>query len=237
VVERILGKAEVVSSILTGSTIRMVVFDLDGTVADTGPDLAAALNAALKSLGRTQLPLETVRTMIGHGTRALLNNGLAATGGVDDRLMEAAYPVLIRYYEDHISDFTRPYPGVEAAWDALAAQGIALALCTNKPGALAHKLIDALGWKERFAAVVAGDTLAVTKPDPAPLLLAIARAGGGPAVFVGDSIVDVQTARAAGVPSIVVSFGFADRPAHALGADRVIDRFAALGETIATLTP
>ncbi len=220
---------------MPGSYFKTVVFDLDGTIADTAPDLAVALNAALQSLGRAPLPLAKVRTMIGHGTRALLRNGLAATGGVDDQLMDSSYPVLLKCYEDHICDMTLPYPGVEAAWDNLVEQGIALALCTNKPAALTNRLIAALGWQQRFAAVVAGDTLAVSKPDPAPLHLAIERAGGGPAAFVGDSIVDIQTAKAAGVPSIAVSFGFADRPARELGADAVIDMYAELSDALPRL--
>ena len=154
---------------MTSPSFPLVVFDLDGTIADTAPDLAAALNAALVSLGRPAQSLEAVRGMIGHGTRALLRNGLAATGGGDEALVAQAYPVLLSYYEAHICDHSAPYPGVEQAWDALAAQGVRLALCTNKPAALTDKLLAALGWKHRFAAVVGGDTLAVSKPDPAPL--------------------------------------------------------------------
>src|SRR5664279_4305302 len=176
---------------------RTIVFDLDGTIADTAPDLAAALNYALAAAGRMQLPLKQVRTMIGHGTRALLRNGLAATGVVDDVLMAANYPVLMRFYEDHICDQTVAYPGVEAAFDALNKAGVNLAVCTNKPERMTRLLIDALGWRDRFVAIVAGDTLAVCKPDPATVLLAIEQAGGGPAAMVGDSIVDVEVAHAA----------------------------------------
>lgn len=214
---------------------KTVVFDLDGTIADTAPDLAKALNAALVSLGREPVDLSAVRSMIGHGTLALLRNGLEATGGVDQGLIDAGYPVLMRHYADHICDGTTAYPGVEAAWDDLADRGIALALCTNKPAALTDHLVEAMGWQGRFAAVVAGDTLAVSKPDPAPLHLAIERAGGGPAAFVGDSIVDIETAKAAGVPCIAVSFGFADRPARELGADAVIDAYSELVLTLAGL--
>lgn len=213
----------------------LVVFDLDGTIADTAPDLAAALNAALVSLGRPAQSLEAVRGMIGHGTRALLRNGLAATGGGDEALLNEAYPALLSYYEAHICDHSSPYPGVEQALGELAAQGVRLALCTNKPSALTHKFLAALGWQKRFDAIVGGDTLAVSKPDPAPLHFAIAEAGGGRAAFVGDSIVDIQTARAAGVPSVAVSFGFADRPARDLGADAVIDHYAELVPTLAAL--
>ncbi len=112
--------------------------------------------------------------------------------------------------------------------DELAARGVKLAICTNKPERLTHLLVDALGWTGRFAAVVGGDTLAVRKPDPAPLHEAIARAGGGRAAFVGDSITDAETAKAAGLPFVAVSFGFSDRPVAELGADAVIDSYAEL---------
>lgn len=214
---------------------RTVGFDLDGTIADTAPDLMAALNHTLGSMGRETLQLEEVRGMIGHGTRALLRNGLAATGTADETQVEAGYPILMAYYEAHICDATRPYPGVEAAFDVLAAAGIRLAVCTNKPERVTRLLIDALGWTDRFAAIIGGDTLAVSKPNPEPLLSAIEQAGGGPAAFVGDSITDVTTAKAAGLPCVVVSFGFADRPAAELGADTVINDFAELTGALASL--
>ena len=214
---------------------RTVGFDLDGTIADTAPDLMAALNHTLQEVGRETLSIDRVRGMIGHGTRALLRNGLAATGTVDEAQVEAGYPILMAYYEAHVCDFTRPYPGVEAAFDALTAQGNKLAVCTNKPARVTRLLIDALGWRNRFAAIVGGDSLTVCKPDPAPFHAAVEQAGGGPAAFVGDSITDVETARAAGVPCVVVSFGFADRPAAQLGADTVIDRFDDLAPALAAL--
>jgi phosphoglycolate phosphatase len=215
---------------------KTIVFDLDGTIVDTAPDLAAALNTALISLARKPLALSAVRSMIGHGTLALLTKGLEATGGVDQDVIDAGHPVLMRFYEAHICDMTKPFPSIKAAFDDLSALGIALAICTNKPASLTNQLIEALGWQHRFAAIVAGDTLAVSKPDPAPLHLAIERAGGGPAAFVGDSIVDVETAKAAGVRCIAVSFGFADRPVHALGADAVIDSFSELMPALADLS-
>lgn len=207
---------------------RAVVFDLDGTLVDTAPDLAAALNAALEAVDRPAQSLSTVRTLIGHGTRTMLTKALSATGGSSPSLLDAAYPVLVQHYADHICDHSRPYDGAEVALDSLVRQGIRLALCTNKPERLALALIEALGWRNRFDAVVGGDTLSVSKPNPAPLHRAITGAGGGMAVFVGDSIIDVQTAAAAGVPCIAVSFGFADRPASMLGADFVIDHFREL---------
>ncbi|HYD37692.1 MAG TPA: HAD family hydrolase, partial [Allosphingosinicella sp.] len=172
----------------------VVAFDLDGTLADTAPDLAAALNHALAALGRPSVPAPSVRNLIGHGARALLRRGLAASDEAPESLVERGYPVFLDFYADHICDGSAPYPGVEAALDAPQATGVAAALCTNKPERLARRLLAALGWDGRFAALVGGATLALRKPDPLPLLEAIARAGGGRAAFVGDSITDADTA-------------------------------------------
>lgn len=210
---------------MRGFPFRTVAFDLDGTLADTAPDLTAALNHALVELGRTPVPEDSVRHMVGHGARALLTKGLAATGIMTPDLVEQGFPIFLDHYTAHIADRTRPFPGVEAALDDLARRGVALAVCTNKLEGLAHELIDALGWHDRFAAIVGGDTLPVRKPDPAPLFAAIDRAGGGPAAFVGDSITDTDTARAAAIPCVAVSFGFSDRPPDQLGATVLIDHF------------
>ena len=203
----------------------VVAFDLDGTLADTAPDLTAALNHALARLDRPPVPAESVRHMVGHGARALLTKGLAATGEMNDALVDRGFPLFLEYYEAHIAEGTRPFDGLEAALDRLAGMGVKLAICTNKLESLSHKLIAALGWQDRFFTLVGGDTLPVRKPDPAPLLAAIARAGGGRAAFVGDSITDTDTARAAGIPCVAVTFGFADRPADQLGATTLIDHF------------
>ena len=206
----------------------IVAFDLDGTLADTAPDLAAALNHALQRLGREPIEPESVRHLVGHGARALLRKGLAATGDASDELVEAGFQHLIDHYAANICNGTLAYPGLDATLAELGELGIPAAICTNKPERLTHLLVDALGWTGRFASIVGGDTLAVRKPDPAPLHLAIARAGGGRAAFVGDSIIDADTARAAGVPFIAVSFGFSDRPMEELGADVVIDSYEEL---------
>ena len=212
-----------------------IVFDLDGTLVDSAPDLTAALNAALVDAGRPTVDPATVRHLVGHGARALIERGLALSGGGDEATVARALPVFLDHYAAHIADGTRPYPGCEEALDALAACGSVLAICTNKPVALSRKLIAAMGWETRFAANLGGDSLTVRKPDPAPLLAAIVAAGGDPAtaVFVGDTAVDVATARAAGVAVIVCAFGFADRAAAELGADAVIASFAELGAAIA----
>lgn len=214
---------------------RTIVFDLDGTLADTAPDIAAALNHALTGLGRRTLPLDDVRSMVGHGGRVLVERGLAATGGGGDGLVAPAFDAFLAAYAARVCVDSRPYPGVDAALDVLAAQGVALAVCTNKPERLARGVIAALGWDGRFAAIVGGDTLATTKPDPAMLHLAVEDAGGGPAAMVGDSIVDVQTARAGGLPCVAVGFGYPDRPADKLGADAVIDHFDDLVTALAAL--
>ena len=210
----------------------VVAFDLDGTLADTAPDLAASLNHTLARLGRPGVEPEQVRHLVGHGARALLRKGLAASGDAPEELVEAGYPIYLDHYAANICVGTRVYPGLEEALDALAARGVALAICTNKPDRLTHLLLDALGWRRRFAAVIGADIMGAKKPDPRPLLEAIARSGGGRGVLVGDSITDADTARAAGVPFVAVSFGFSDRRVQALGADAVIDAY---GELVAVL--
>ena len=205
-----------------------IIFDLDGTLVDSAPDLAAALNHAWARLGRPTVPPGSVRDLVGHGARALLRKGLATSGDASEELVEAGFPAFIDFYAANICNGTRPYPGVDEALDALAQRGLRRAICTNKPERLTHLLFDALGWTGRFDAVVGGDTLPVRKPDPAPLREAVARAGGNRAILIGDSITDADTARAAGVPFVAVSFGFSDRPVELLGADAVIDTFSEL---------
>jgi phosphoglycolate phosphatase len=212
---------------MTDFPFDVVAFDLDGTLADTAPDLAAALNHTLTALGRPTVDPESVRHLVGHGARALLRKALG-----DEALVEQGLSLYLDFYAANICVGTRVYPALEAALDALAARGVKLAICTNKPERLTHSLIAALGWQGRFAAIVGADTLAVRKPDPLPLHEAIARAGGGRAAFVGDSITDADTAKAAGVPFVAVSFGFSDRPVEQLGADALIDSYADLVGTL-----
>lgn len=210
----------------------IVAFDLDGTLADTAPDLAGALNHSLAKLGRPPIPPASVRHLIGYGARALLRRGLAASGETSEALVEQGFPIFLEHYAEHICDGTRLFPGIDEALARIERAGAAITVCTNKPEALTIKLLDALGLGGRFAAIVGGDTLAVRKPDPAPLIEAVARSGGGRAVLVGDSIIDAETARAAGVPFVAVAFGFSDRPVEALGADAVIRNY---GELVGTL--
>jgi phosphoglycolate phosphatase len=220
---------------MNGTGFDIVVFDLDGTLADTAPDLATSLNHVLMTLGREPIPAQLVRHLVGHGARALLRLGLEATGSVSEELVEQGFPIFIDHYSANICSGTTAYPGLDLALEELSACGLALAICTNKPEALTRQLIEALGWNGLFSAIVGGDSLPERKPDPAPLAEAIARAGGGRAAFVGDSIIDADTARAAGIPFIAVSFGFADRPIDQLGAAEVIDHYAELLPALAQL--
>ena len=204
-----------------------VVFDLDGTLVDTAPDLCAAMNHALRTLGRPMVPAETARDMAGQGARKLIEKGLLASGDAPPDLVEAGLPHFLNFYTDHIADESRIFPGVEAALDTLAAAGCRLAICTNKPVALSRALVTALGWDGRFVANLGFDSVPSPKPDPAHLFATITAAGGDPATtaYVGDSITDTKTAIAAGVPVIAVSFGFSDRPVIELGADIIIDHY------------
>ena len=216
---------------------RTIIFDLDGTLVDTGQDLTAALNHALSQMGRRPMSEASVRELIGHGARKLLERGLVQTGEMTTELVEAGVLPFLAYYSANICVGSRPFPGVEAAMDALAAAGCKLAVCTNKPQALSDQLIAALGWSDRFACVVGSDSVPDKKPHPGHVLATIARAGGQVAdsAYVGDSSTDVDAARAAGVPVIAVSFGFPDRPVHSLGADSVIDHYDQLVAALSRL--
>jgi phosphoglycolate phosphatase len=210
----------------------VVVFDLDGTLLDTAPDLSRAINRMLVRLGRPQLEEERITRMIGRGMRVLVERALTATGEATGPLVEKALPIFLEHYEAQIADQTRPYSGAAEALEQLSAQNTRLAICTNKPERLTRKLLTAFGWEKYFAAIVGGDTTAARKPDPLPLLTAIDKAGRGRAILIGDSINDTETARAAGLPCVAVTFGYRDRPPEALGATRLIKRYDQLLPTL-----
>ncbi|WP_296676686.1 HAD-IA family hydrolase [Novosphingobium sp.] len=204
-----------------------VGFDLDGTLLDTARDLGAALNHALCTIGRNAVPNEAIRTLIGGGSALMLRRGLSMTGGESGIDFNALRQVLLTYYEANIADQTKLFPGGEVMLDALAAAGLKIAVVTNKPHGLAVKLLDALGLSPRFAAIIGGG-IHPLKPAPDALHAMVAACGGGRAAYVGDTTFDTGAAKAAGLPSIAVSFGFNDLPARQLGADAVIDHFDAL---------
>ena len=218
---------------------RSILFDLDGTLVDTAPDLAAAMNHVLALCGRPPLPVDAVRHLVGHGARALISRGLAATGDPAPHLVEQHFGDFLDHYAANIANASRPFDGVEAALEALAGEGCRLAICTNKPTHLAEALIDALGWQGRFAAIIGASSVPVAKPDAGHVHATLAAAGGeaSHAAFVGDSATDVGAARNAGLPIVLVSFGFTDRPAHELGGDVVIDHYDALVPALSALRP
>lgn len=222
---------------MNGFSFDIVGFDLDGTLFDTSADLAAALNHVLTALGRAPLETGQVRPMIGRGARHMLQRGLEATGGCEPEVLERSFADLLAFYEANIARATRPYPELIEALDALAARGAKLAIVTNKLERLAVKLVGELGLAQRFAAVVGGDTLGpgAAKPSPALIHEVIRRCGGGRAAFVGDSILDFQAARAAGIPVVAVSFGFPLQATDSLAADAVIDRYGQLVPTLEQL--
>ncbi|HET9629133.1 MAG TPA: HAD-IA family hydrolase [Novosphingobium sp.] len=223
---------------MTSFPFRIVGFDLDGTLLDTGADLGLALNHVLDRLGRPPVPLGEVPRLIGGGARLLLERGLARTGGaVAEEEMPALQAEFISFYRANIARHTRPYPGAEAMLDELAARGARLAVVTNKIEALALEVLHAVGLESRFATIIGGDTLGPGRAKPAPdlLLEMTRRLGNGPAVYVGDTSYDTRAAAAAGMPCVAVSFGFNDEPVAQLGADAVIDHFAALVPALAEL--
>ena len=212
----------------------IVGFDLDGTLLDTSRDLGNALNHALGTIGRPEVPYEQVRNLIGGGSGLMLRRALALTGGEDGIEFEPLRQVLVRYYGDHIAHHTRLFPGGDKMLDELAASGVKLAVVTNKPHALAVRLFDELGLSPRFASVIGGGTYPL-KPAPDALHAMVEQCGGGRAAFVGDTTFDTRAAQAAAMPCVAVSFGFVDAPMHELGADAVIDHFDELVPALRTL--
>lgn len=216
----------------------VIAFDLDGTLIDTAPDLLDTLDVVLAEAGAAPLPREETRKMIGAGARALVNRGLTAAGiTVEPAAFDRLYERFLEHYAEHIADSSRPFPGLLDALDVLAERGHVLAVCTNKLEYLSRLLLDRLDLTDRFAVIAGADTYPVHKPDARHLLNTIAQAGGLPkrAIMVGDSITDVQTGQNAGIPVIVVPFGYTETPASELGGDVLIDHYDLLPETVERL--
>ena len=218
-----------------------LIFDLDGTLADTSPDLLGATNAVLAARGLPLMDLGHLRHMVGFGARALINQVMEASGApATEAEMPALVEIFLAHYRDHIADGSRLFSGVLETLTSLKAGGAHLAVLTNKPQELTDPLLPLLGLGGIFAAVYGAGRKGYTKPDPRifhDLVEDLSRQGwgGGPAVMIGDSITDLNTARAAGAPCVLVSYGFTPVPAHALGGDAVIDDFAQLPDALRDL--
>jgi phosphoglycolate phosphatase len=208
-----------------------VVFDLDGTLVDSAPDIHAVAVRTLADLGRPAVTLAQARSFVGNGAATFVARCLAATGPEPgDALRAEALRLFHRHYDADPAALTRPYPGVVALLGALRDRGARLAVCTNKPAGPTRGVLEALELAPFFGAVVAGDTLSVLKPHPGPLRLAFARLGADPAggLFVGDSETDADTAEAAAVPFALFTGGYRRGPAEGIRADFRFDDFAAL---------
>ncbi|MEX1148153.1 MAG: phosphoglycolate phosphatase [Sphingomonadales bacterium] len=217
---------------------KAIVFDLDGTLVDTAPDLSAALNHVLALEGRGPVDEGEVRHMVGHGARALIVRGMAATGkAARDNDIARLLPLFLDFYGRNLATASRPFDGVPELLAALDARGVGLGVCTNKPEGLAVRLLQDVGLARFLGAVVGGDSLPVCKPDPAPFTATLERMGraGAKAVMVGDSRTDVDTARAVGVPVICVSFGYTDVPVTTLNPDIIIDHYGEFAGALTTL--
>jgi phosphoglycolate phosphatase len=217
-----------------------VVFDLDGTLVDTAPDLIDALNAVFAREQRRPMDYADARNLIGGGARKMIEAGLklqghAAKSGDVDRMFRA----FVDYYSAHVADRSQPFPGLDAALDTLKAQGCRFAVCTNKLEDLSRQLLKVLHLTHRFDAICGPDTFRIQKPDPDFLIRTIEAANGHPrhAVMVGDSGTDIATARAAGIPIVAVDFGYSEAPVAELKPDRLISHFDQLAAAVMELAP
>jgi phosphoglycolate phosphatase len=212
---------------MTAASAKTLVFDLDGTLVDSAPDLHAALNRMLRDFGRDDVTLQQVTQMIGDGVAVLVERGFAATGGPADE-PDAALARFRDYYSRDPSTLTTLFPGVIETLDGLRDAGYQMAVCTNKPADPARVVLEAFGLADYFTAVSGGDTFPMRKPSPGHLLGTLAMMDADPsgAVMVGDSPNDVHVALNAAIPVIAVSYGYRRVPAEEMGADVLIHRFA-----------
>ena len=209
-------------------TIKAVVFDLDGTLVDTAPDLMAATNHVLALLKRRPITMPEVRAFVGRGARKLIERGVAATGdAIDEASLTYYHAEFLRHYEGHTADRSEIFPGVVALLKQLADSGIKAGVCTNKPEGLSRLLLDTLDLGRFLGTIVGPDTIGIAKPDAAPYLETVKRLGVAPpdSIMVGDSEIDILTARAAGVPIVAVSFGYTPKPVIEYGPDYLVSHF------------
>ncbi len=217
-----------------------VIFDLDGTLIDTAPDIIASLNVAFKEAGHAQVELTKLRPFVSRGARIMIEEALRC---IETEAVETQVDVLLdRLLEDYwvnIDRFSRPYDGVIEVLEALIASGATLGVCTNKREAPALELLKRLDMLKYFPAVLGADSVPAHKPDPAHLTQTISRAGGNEnrCVMIGDSDTDVKTAKAAGIPVIVVDFGYTDVPPENLGGDILVSHYHEIPGALAQLIP
>lgn len=216
----------------------VIIFDLDGTLIDSAPDLASAVNAMLAELGREPLAVHEVRGMVGDGVAMLVARALAARhcGQVDSSLAMAAF---MRRYEAAATCETTVFPGAEEALRTLAAAAIPLAVCTNKPARLTTDILESFGLAKYFARVVGGDSLPFRKPDPRVLLTVLEAFGARPerSLLVGDSEVDAATARSAGTPFVLMRHGYHRGPAEEIPCIAALETFGQLPPLVLALRP
>ncbi len=214
-----------------------IAFDLDGTLVDTAPDLVRALNEAIVPAGLAPVPLAAVRAMVGRGARALILRAHERAGVAepDAGALQARLDHFLHSYREGIADQSAPFEGVEAALDALLGAGAELSVCTNKPSWLAIPLLDAVGLKDRFVRIIGPEDAPAKKPDPRHLETALGGAADRACVLVGDSEPDVLAAKGAGAWSVVFEDGYSEKPAGALGADRLFRSFDDLPGALAEL--
>lgn len=216
-----------------------LVFDLDGTLVDTAPDLVDTLNVVFRREGFAPLAYKDARNFVGGGARAMIARGLNAQGRVlSPERLDRLFTDFVAHYSEHLTERSLPFPGLGEALDLLAARGCQFAVCTNKLEALSVQLLGKLGLADRFVAICGQDTFGIQKPDPEMLRRTVRVAGGKleEAVMIGDSITDIRTARAAGVPIIAVDFGYNEQPIAEFGPDRIISHFSELPASVATVS-
>lgn len=209
---------------MTTIAFDIVGFDLDGTLVDSSQDLAAAVNHALDTIGLPPHPVDEIKRFVGKGTRVMLERALKASGDYSEQRLKTLTPVLMEYYQQHLTDRTRLYPGAMAAMEELRERGVRLAICTNKFERFTLPMVRDLGIADMFDAVISGDSVGRAKPHPDPLLAMAERAGGGRCIFLGDTSNDIDGAKNADMASVAVSFGFVDATAE-LGADAILHHY------------
>lgn len=216
-------------------TLEALIFDLDGTLVDTAPDLHAATNHVLGLINRSPISMVELRAFVGHGAMNLIERGVAATGeAVDQDTLNRLHKQFLEYYGDNISDHSVVFDGLLTVLDKAQRRGIKMGVCTNKVEHLSHKLLTDLNMRQRFGSLVGGDTLPVMKPDPSPLIEAATRLSVNPKniMMVGDSETDIRTAQNAGVPVLAVSFGYTSQHVSAFDPTHIIDHYDEAWEII-----